>query len=81
VASETSGEQAGQHPDLAPAGGGGESATQFGQRMEAADEQAEQYTDVEDTDPESGAAAQEQSGKGLIPNMVAAFAKRDDPDR
>jgi hypothetical protein len=82
VVSESSDEQSG--PQVAAAqrsGTDGESAARFGQRMEASEEEAERYSDVEDSDPESGTAAQKRAGTAVIPNMVAAFARRVDGDQ
>jgi hypothetical protein len=84
VVSASSDEQTGRQAQPSPsAEADGESAARFGKRMEASEDQAEQYSDVEDADPESGTAVQKRTGTAVIPNMMAAFARRvdGDPDR
>ncbi len=81
MASQSSDEQTGQHadPDVT-AGTEGESTEKFGQRMESSEAQAEQYTDAQDTDPDSGAAAQKRAGTAPIPSMVTSLAEGFDGD-
>lgn len=77
---DTSDEQSGRRSPRTPSAPG-QSDAEFGHRMEAAENETEQFSDVEDLDEEDGNDAERAGKTPPVPNMVAAFAQpvKDEP--